>query len=58
MLCPLPVTRLRIILLPREARAFPLAVHVLDEVTAEADVDLAGLLLVGSGSLSYCLGLG
>jgi len=57
MLGALPQPRLGMILLPRETGALPLAVHILDQIPAEAHVDASGLLLLRSGSLSHLLNI-
>lgn len=49
MLRSLPRARFGVILLPGEARAFPLVEDVFDEVVAEGGVDGGGLGFVGAG---------
>lgn len=47
MLRSLPSTRLRIILLPREARSFPLIEDIVYKVFPESGIDFGGLGFVG-----------
>lgn len=55
MLRALPLARLRIILLPREARLLPALEYCLDEVEAKARVQVFGFFLVWAGGLRVFL---
>lgn len=46
MLGPLALARLRVVLLPREARLLPAVVHRLDKVLAQPRVEVSSLGLV------------
>lgn len=55
MLRALPMTILRVVLLPRKAGTLPLAVDVFDQVLAQLRVELRGALLVRAGRLGNVL---
>lgn len=56
MLCPLPFTRFRIILFPRETCFLPAVIDCVDQIFSEPRVERYGLRLVGAGLLGGVLG--
>lgn len=56
MLCPLPLARLGVVLLPSKARLLPGLKDGRDEVQSKAAVEIFGFLLVGTRGLRVFLG--